>query len=156
MSASRISLTSILALPLLAVALPASADGDVRWHGGTVYDFGHIAESGGAVSHRFVLRNTGVDTLDIVRAKGRCGCTTAVHTSRGIVPGDTASVTVRFDPSGRDGDFKQRVIVRFTGETRYNYLFVKGHVDVSAPPGTSDTGGRHASSSKDKATKAGR
>ncbi len=131
MSASRISLASILALPLLAVALPASADGDVQWHGGTVYDFGRISESGGAVTHRFVFENTGADTLGIISAKSRCGCTTATHTIRAIAPSDTGSVTVGFNPSGRDGDFKQRVIVRFTGEARYNYLFVKGHVEES-------------------------
>ncbi len=133
MSASRFCLNCILALPLLAVALPASADGDVQWHGGTVYDFGRISESGGAVAHRFVFENTGADTLGIISAKSRCGCTTATHTTRAIAPGDTASVTVRFNPSGRDGDFKQRVIVRFSGETRYNYVFVKGHVEESVP-----------------------
>lgn len=133
MSASRFCLNCILALPLLAVALPASADGDVQWHGGTVYDFGRISESGGAVTHRFVFENTGADTLGIISAKSRCGCTTATHTIRAIAPGDTASVTVRFNPSGRDGDFKQRVIVRFTGETRYNYVFVKGRVEESEP-----------------------
>ncbi len=138
MSASRFCLNCILALPLLAVALRASADDNVQWRGGTVYDFGRICESRGTVAHRFVFENTGTDTLGIISAKSRCGCTTATHTSRAIAPGDTASVTVRFNPSGRDGYFKQRVIVRFTGETRYNYVFVKGHVEESVP----DRGGK--------------
>ena len=102
------------------------AQSEITWLKGTVYDFGEICEDAGAVTHKFIFKNTGKEPFVVLGAVGRCGCTTATHPKQTITPGDTASVTVRFDPAHRKGFFKQRVTVLLSGPSRHNTLFVKG------------------------------
>lgn len=118
---------------LAAVAiLYVYADTDMSWVGGTVFNMGTINESDGPVSHRFIMRNTGTDTISLIKAAASCDCTTA-HISRTIVaPGDTASVTVTFNPYRREDFFHQKVAVVTNSSQRVNYLFVKGFVKSSS------------------------
>ena len=105
------------------------AQSEIEWLKGTVYDFGKIYESDGTVNHRFCLRNVSNEPFVILGAAGRCGCTTASYTKEEIAPGDTASVVVKFNPTGRSGTFKQRVTVLLSSPSRHNTLFIKGVIE---------------------------
>ena len=67
---------------------------------------GTIQESDGVREHRFVLRNDGQEAVVLTQGYTSCGCTT-IHfdKARHLMPGDTASVTLRFNPRGKGGDF---------------------------------------------------
>lgn len=124
--------TLLLAAAGLTLAGPAGmAQREMEWLGGTVHDFGTIQEDGGPVCHTFVLRNQWQGTFCITAATGRCHCTTATFGTRELHPGDTAHVTVRYNPWNQPGTFNQRVAVRTTAEDRLNYLFLKGTVAES-------------------------
>lgn len=120
----------LIASCMTSAAGEAQAADALCWRG-TVYDFGVIKEDDGAVAHRFVFENASSETVSIVSAGARCNCTGTWYDTRTIAAGDTASVTVRFDPTLRPGEFNQRVVVRTTASSTPYYLFVKGEVTPS-------------------------
>ncbi len=77
------------------------------------------------------IRNDGDSALLILRVTSDCGCTVPSYPQDEIMPGDTASIKVRFNGKGREpGGFKK--VIRISsqcGEERLrNLLFVKGKI----------------------------
>ena len=80
----------------------------------TTFDFGTISNRK-AVSQEFTVRNTGQGELSIVGVSTSCGCTTAQIDKQQLAPGETAQLTVTFDPlvhNGATGEFVRVVYVR--------------------------------------------
>ncbi|MBI5742700.1 MAG: DUF1573 domain-containing protein [Candidatus Niyogibacteria bacterium] len=63
------------------------------------FDFGIVKQSGGTVSHDFVVRNIGSEKATIDSLPGSCACTSAKSDKKEILPGESATVTVIFDPN---------------------------------------------------------
>lgn len=63
------------------------------------YDFGVIKQSGGIVSHDFIVRNIGSENAVIESLPASCACTSAEISKREIASGESAVVTVFFDPN---------------------------------------------------------
>lgn len=120
------------AIGLLVAAIvffmPVSAQSEIGWQGGTVYDFGEIKEQKGTVAHTFVFKNNGDAPFSITNVRTSCGCTSAVSTGKIISPADTAHVTVCFNPTNVEGFFHQRIVVYTNSPARQNSLFIKGKV----------------------------
>ncbi|MCX4311831.1 MAG: DUF1573 domain-containing protein [Muribaculaceae bacterium] len=92
-----------------AAADDAVANG-VEWLG-TSHDFGAFDESMGVVETEFRFVNRGDEPVVILAARANCGCTTPRYRRDAVAPGDTASVVVGFNPSGRVGRFEKYVYV---------------------------------------------
>ena len=63
----------------------------------TMWDFGYVPKTG-KVSHTYLVKNIGEDTLIIVKVRTSCGCTTAPLSKQRIAPHETAEMKVIFDP----------------------------------------------------------
>jgi len=63
------------------------------------YDFGTLKQSGGLVAHDFVFSYHGQEELKIKGVPTSCACTSATISRQLIEPGETATVTVTFDPN---------------------------------------------------------
>jgi hypothetical protein len=63
----------------------------------TMWDFGHVPKTG-TVSHTYLVKNVGEDTLVIVKVRTTCGCTTAPLSKQRLAPNETAEMEVIFDP----------------------------------------------------------
>jgi hypothetical protein len=92
------------------------------------YDFGTIAESEGAVSHTFIVKNEGNRPLVIKRVIPSCGCTSPDWTKEPIAPGETGEVVITFNPNGRSGPFTKTVSVYSNGKKGSYVLVIKGEV----------------------------
>lgn len=114
-------------LALLSAATACYAAAEVRWLQ-TVYDFGAISEDMGAATCTFRYVNTGDEPLVITAARANCGCTTPRYDSAPLAPGDTAGITVSYDPGGRAGRFSKYVMVDMNTTPRRSRLEVKGTV----------------------------
>lgn len=68
----------------------------------TFHDFGQVME-GDIVKHTFVLKNTGVGTLKILKTETSCGCTTATGAIREYAPGESGQMEVVVDTVGKKG-----------------------------------------------------
>lgn len=75
----------------------------------TSYNFGELSESA-PVSHDFIVKNTGKNTLNIRDVKPGCGCTIA-RFDRAVPPGGEGKVTLVLDLSGFQGYVKKSALV---------------------------------------------
>lgn len=78
----------------------------------TAHDFGNVKEAAGAVTHKFRFTNTGDAPLVILSATTSCGCTKPEFPKEPIQPGDTAAVSVTYNPAGRPGEFDKNITVK--------------------------------------------
>ena len=97
---------------LMAVASPklspdsASLDFDVR----------HIvapnmSEDDASAEFSYTFRNVGSGTLRIRALRTTCSCASAVCDRTEVRPGETAVISVRYNPKGHPGKFERRVFV---------------------------------------------
>ena len=121
-----VTLVAILVLTSLSAI---ANDGCLRWLE-TSHNFGAFQEQMGLTSCRFQAVNEGADSVSVLQARATCGCTKPTYTSGAIAPGDTLTVNVSYDPSGRPGKFSKQVRVE-TNEGKYS-LTIKGTV-IGAP-----------------------
>lgn len=126
---------TIILLALLAI-LPAAAkknktaDGDPKISfAQNVYDFGKVAEKGGAVSHDFQFQNIGDGVLVILDATAECGCTRPDFPKNPIAPGKSGKLKVTYNPIGRPGPFEKTVTVKTNGIPRKVRLKIRGVVN---------------------------
>ena len=75
-----------------------------------VYDFGSVAE-GIAVTHTFMLENTGDEVLEISGVRASCGCTTAELATDSIEPGESVALEVLVDTAGFGGTISKSITV---------------------------------------------
>ncbi len=116
----------LLAALACAAALPGLAQ--TAHFPVTEYKFGAFNEDAGAVECSFALVNTGDKPLTILSARATCGCTTPRFPHKAIAPGDTAYITVSYDPQERPGRFSKQIYVETDGEPRKTKLDISGTV----------------------------
>ena len=116
---------------ILALSIVFTMSGEVVFTE-TAHDFGRINEKDGIVTHEFIYKNIGDDTVSIRSIRSSCGCTTAKHNSAILQPGDSNILAVHYNPSGRPGHFEKIVSVNLsdgshprltiTGMMRFNKM----------------------------------
>ncbi len=119
------SFRSFIALISLALAFTAGAQ--IHWLE-TTHNFGAIDESVGPVDCIFKFVNTSSEPVSIVRAHASCGCTSPKYSRDAVAPGDTAAITVTYDPAGRPGKFTKTVAVDFSNNAPRTKLYITGTV----------------------------
>lgn len=76
---------------------------------------GTIHEADGHQQRSFWLRNDGAAVLQLERGYTSCGCTTITFDKgRQLSPGDSAQVTLLFNPRGKGGEFEEAGTVEWT------------------------------------------
>ena len=79
----------------------ATAQPKLEIVGGDTYNWGEITPNDSPLKTKIILKNVGLDTLDITRVKPTCGCTTAPLSKRILAPNDSAelNITLRISAS---------------------------------------------------------
>lgn len=78
------------------------------------YDFGKIKKAGGVVKTDFFIKNNGTGELAIGDITTSCGCTTAEINKKQLEAGESAVLTVIFDPNFHEepkGRFSRSIFV---------------------------------------------
>jgi hypothetical protein len=93
-------------------AFPADEDSgpDLRLNT-YLWDFGAIDE-GRSVSQELTLKNQGAEELTILEVKPSCTCVTWSLSDFVLRPGASASMSLKFDPTGKSGSQPQTVTIR--------------------------------------------
>lgn len=100
----------LLLLAAICVSFASMAAPEITWLAYR-HNFGAFEESRGPVSCDFRFVNTGDEPLTVISARASCGCTTPLYPRESVAPGDTAVVTVAYNPEGRPGRFNKSVTV---------------------------------------------
>ena len=109
------------------MALSAIAQPEASWLERS-HDFGVFMEQDGKVNCQMRVVNTGTSPLFIVKAQAGCGCTGISYPDDAIQPGDTASITITYNPSGRPGQFSKQVIIFTNTVPKRTTLEITGNV----------------------------
>ena len=67
-----------------------------------LHDWGTIPDDT-RITHDFKFTNVGPGTLNILEAKGSCGCTVPALAKKTYAPGESGSIKVEFNPNNRRG-----------------------------------------------------
>lgn len=102
------------------------------------YDFGIIKEAKGVVHCTFYFFNAGHENLEIRKVQAGCGCTAADWTRGQIQPGDSGSVKISFDPTGKPGAFMKNIVVASNSVSSTKTLIIRGKV-IPKPTDYTDT-----------------
>jgi hypothetical protein len=73
----------------------------------TEIDYGSIKKSADGI-REFKFTNTGKEPLHILTAKGSCGCTVPTYSKEAIKPGESSTISVKYDTE-RVGPFTKTV-----------------------------------------------
>lgn len=123
--------TAVNILLLVVAIIGADAAPKLVWLN-PEHDFGAFREEIGPVTCCFQAVNVGDEPLTVVDARANCGCTRPVYTREAVMPGDTLSVRVTYNPFGRPGRFRKQVKVTTNAEPSNSILTVSGTVLGSA------------------------
>jgi len=91
------------------------------------FNFGTIRK-GEVVQNVFYFTNTGTEPLIITKAKGNCGCTVPQYPKEPIMPGERASMIVRFNSRHKDGLQTKRVSITANTDPAITFITIKGIV----------------------------
>lgn len=88
---------------------------------------GTIQETDGVQERTFWLRNDGESAVVLQQGYTSCGCTT-IHFANGssVAPGDSTSVTLRFNPRGKGGEFEEIGTIVYGSQRKYIHLSMTG------------------------------
>ena len=131
-------------LPLLfigAIAMNANAQTEVGKESGSkiefakeVHDYGTI-QQGGDGACEFVVTNEGTSALTITRCKGSCGCTVPKCEKAPVNPGETSTISVKYDTK-RVGPINKSVTITSNATNEPTKVIrIKGTVEASAAGG---------------------
>lgn len=93
----------------------------------TEYDFGDIME-GEKVSYSFKFNNVGKDDLVITSVSTTCGCTVTDFPKDPLKPGESGTIVVTFNSSGRSGKQVKVITVATNANPSMSQLTIKANV----------------------------
>lgn len=111
----------------LSLGFTIYAEGIVSWLQ-TSHDFGTFKEETGKVACDIKFVNTGDTDIRISNVRPTCGCTASSYTLGAIAPGDTATITLTYNPNGRPGRFEKDTYVYTDGTPQKSIVTIKGNV----------------------------
>ncbi len=131
--APRLGLSFIILFAgvILAAAVPAAAQPRINFKE-TSWDFGRVKQ-GELLSHEFIFKNEGDDTLVIQKVTTTCGCTAALLSADKIPPGKEGRVEIKFDTRGYGGKVNKLLYVDSNDPTRNRQQLQVG-ADIETPP----------------------
>ena len=125
-------ITKILTLALISLTFScAQLIGPKATVQVTEYEFGNV-EQGKIVDHNFTITNTGGDLLKITDVRASCGCTAAKPEKSMLKPGESTSIVVSFNSTGRLGA-QQKFVYVVTNDPANQEIKLKISGNVLAP-----------------------
>ncbi len=100
---------------------------EVTFIDSTTFSFDTIKE-GDKIHHAFLLKNTGTKNLLIANAFGSCGCTVPEFPKDPVKPGDTATIKVTFNSTGKHDEQHKTVTLVCNTVKRNEMLYIVGFV----------------------------
>lgn len=116
----------VMAFLLVAGIVSAAAQAEIKFDK-TTHDFGSFSESSPKVTCEFTYKNVGDAPLIINQAVASCGCTVPEYTKTPVQPGESGSIKVTYNGTGKfPGHFKKMITVRTNGKVEMTRLYIEG------------------------------
>lgn len=106
---------------IFATIFALTAQAQIRWLS-TEHNFGAFNEDDGKVSTEFRFVNESDKALRIESVRSSCGCTVSEFSKAAVNHGDTASISVVYNPTGRPGRFSKSLMVKLSNDSSQRLL----------------------------------
>lgn len=93
----------------------------------TMHDFGTMHE-GEVSTYDFEFKNNGKNPLIISSATGSCGCTVPSYSREPIQPGQSSTMKVQFNSTGKIGHQEKSVTISTNSKRGTHMLYIKAEV----------------------------
>ena len=98
------------------------------------FDFGKI-QQGEVLTHVFVFRNAGEETLKIKKVRSSCGCTAALVSKQEVDPGEKGELSVTFNSRGYRGKVTKYIYVDSNDSTQpVKKIFITADIEIPPQP----------------------
>ncbi len=115
-----------LAVLLFASCSPAENHHPVMTIDNLEYDFGAVSPND-TLNHSFNIKNTGTDTLEIVKVSASCNCLHPELTKKKLSPFDSTALKVIIVPKkGLRGAFSEKIVLETNTKQILTLLTLKG------------------------------
>lgn len=91
------------------------------------HDFGQLTP-GEDATIEFKFTNTGKTDLILSDVKASCGCTTPFWSKEPVGPGETGTITAKYNTVGKSGAFNKAITVYSNSTEPDKKIFIKGNV----------------------------
>lgn len=119
----RILITLVV---MLTFALNSMAQAEIRFDK-TTHNYGTFSEKNPIQKCTFTFTNTGNAPLIINQAAASCGCTVPKYTKTPVKPGESGTIEVTYNGTGKfAGHFKKTITVRSNGTPEMVRLNIEG------------------------------
>jgi hypothetical protein len=115
-----------MSMAAIGFAQSEKVDGPVMTFESMEVDYGKIDQNADG-NRKFMFTNTGTEPLVIKNARGSCGCTVPTWPKEPIMPGESASIDVKYD-TNRVGPFTKTITLTTNEAIGTKMLTVKGDV----------------------------
>jgi len=115
-----------MSMAVIGFAQSEKVDGPVMTFESMEVDYGKIDQNADG-NRKFMFTNTGTEPLVIKNARGSCGCTVPTWPKEPIMPGESASIDVKYD-TNRVGPFTKTITLTTNEAIGTKMLTVKGDV----------------------------
>lgn len=99
----------------------------VEWMTETEHDFGDLLYQQ-EQSFDFTFKNTSDQAIVIDNVRPQCGCTAPDWKNTPIEPDSTGIIRITYD-AGKEGYFRKKIKVFFSGQRKAEKLYVEGYVE---------------------------
>lgn len=82
---------------------------EINFPDGTVLDWGIVRPKDNPLKGKFIIKNTGTDTLKIVNVQPTCGCTYAPLNKNILLPNETTDLAVTLSISNYEGPISKHI-----------------------------------------------
>lgn len=97
------------------------------------HNFGSIPQ-GESVTYEFNFTNTGNEPIIISNAEGSCGCTVPVYPKQPIMKGQSSTIKVTFNSTGKIGIQDKTVTITSNAKQNPMVIHMKGTVEKPVTP----------------------
>jgi len=128
-----IFMISMIAIPFVTICAESEYQCDsIIGCGQTSINVGKIHEEDGIIENSFWMKNVGSSPTEFIQGYTSCGCT-AIDFEKGksIQPGDSTCVTLRFNPTGKYGDFIESGKLIYGNDKKCIDLSINGYCVTS-------------------------
>lgn len=91
------------------------------------WDFGTIT-AGEVITNTFNFTNTGKVDLVINKVESSCGCTVPEYEEEAVAPGESSTITVKFDSAEKSGEQNKTVTIFANTYPNKTNIKLKGYV----------------------------
>lgn len=97
---------------------------------GKEHSFGELAP-GEIVSHEFVFTNKGKAPLEIYKTKASCGCTASDPAKKKLNPGESSSIKVTFNSTGKHNGPQSQTVTIYTNDPAEPTQYITIKADIN-------------------------